>query len=70
MTWTSPAIASPPTTTWAKAIRAIGWRTQRRVIVNNVAPIVIPIRNIPRISVKTYVELPVPDESRRVHSTW
>ena len=51
-------------------IKAIGCRTQRRVTANTVAPIVIPIRNIPRISVKTYVELPVPDDSSRVHRTW
>jgi hypothetical protein len=37
---------------------------------NTAAPIAIPIRKIARMSVNTYVVLPDPDDSRRVHSTW
>ena len=34
------------------------------------APAAIPVRNTARIAVKTYVVLPVPDASKRVHRTW
>ena len=70
MTRTSPPIATAATITWAIAISPIGLRMLRRLYAKSVAPIVIPIRNIPRIRVKTYVELPVPDDRRRVHRTW
>ena len=41
-----------------------------RTIEKKCAPSAMPIRNIARIKVKTYVELPVPDERSRVHRTW
>ena len=35
-----------------------------------IAPIAMPVRKIARITVNTYVVLPVPDASRRVQVTW
>ena len=37
---------------------------------NSIAPIAMPTRKIARITVKTYVVLPVPDASSRVQVTW
>ena len=62
--------ARAATTTWARAIAPTGRPIRGRRTVNAAAPIAIPMRNVPRISVKTYVELPVPDDRSRVQSTW
>ncbi len=41
-----------------------------RTAAKTTAPSAIPIRKQVRIVVKTYVVLPVPDASNRVHVTW
>ena len=53
MTRTRLENASAATTTWATAMAPTGRPMRDRSAVNTAAPIAIPIRNVPRISVKT-----------------
>ena len=43
---------------------------RERTTLKTRAPIASPVRNSARITVKTYVVLPVPDASIRVQRTW
>ena len=70
MTKTSPSSTSPPTTTWLSASSRSGSPSRERISPKIRAPMAIPARKVARITVKTYVVLPVPDARRRVHVTW
>ena len=48
----------------------MGSRSRGRMRLKISAPIAIPVRKTARITVNTYVVLPVPDASSRVHVTW
>ena len=70
MTVTSPTMASTATRIWVTARTRIGSRIRGARMLNSRAPMAIPVRNVPRMTVKTYVVLPVPDASSRVQVTW
>ena len=67
---TSPTITSTATTIWATARNRTGSPMRERTRLNTSAPRARPIRNTPRMTVNTYVVLPVPEARSRVHSTW
>ena len=66
----SPTIASTATRIWVTARTRIGSFIRGARTLNSRAPMAIPVRNVPRMTVKTYVVLPVPDASSRVQVTW
>ncbi len=67
---TRPISASAATRIWVTASSRSGSRRRGRMTLNTIAPIAMPARKIARITVNTYVVLPVPDARRRVQVTW
>ena len=66
----APSATNTAVAIWAPAISRIVERTRRRRKPSSTAPTAMPRRNVTRMIVNTYVELPVPAPTSRFHTTW